>query len=221
LEVKMKSAALTDSEGRGRRLRPKTRWELTRGAFDTLLRQLDPDAQRAGEKYQTVHRSLSKFFECRGCASAAELADETLNRVARRLEEGETIYAAEFAGYAYGVARNVLREHARGPEPRTRPLDALRPPSHPRLSPFEEEEELRRRESSERRLGCLETCAGALPEESRRLILSYYEGDAGERIDGRRQLAARLGIPLNNLRIRAHRIRERLEKCVSACVGRG
>ena len=215
----MKTAALRELEGRGRRPHLKTRWELTQSAFDRLLTQLDPDAHKAGEKYQTVHRSLAKFFECRGCASAAELADETLNRVARRLEEGELIYAGEFSGYAYGVARNVLREHMRGPEPRSRPLDSLLPQSHPHLSPFEEEEEARRRESSERRLACLETCAGALTAEARLLILSYYEGDSGERIDGRKRLAERLGIPLNNLRIRVHRIRERLEKCVSACVG--
>ncbi|HJQ32442.1 MAG TPA: sigma-70 family RNA polymerase sigma factor [Pyrinomonadaceae bacterium] len=215
------TAALTEREGRGRRPHLKRAWELTQGAFDRLLAQLDPDAQKAGEKYKTVHRSLSKFFECRGCASSDELADETLNRVARRLEDGETIYAEQFAAYAYGVARNVLREHARGPEPRTHTLDALPPPSHPRLSPFEEEESAHARESAERRLECLETCAGALPAESRELILSYYEGGAGERIARRRQLAERLGIPLNNLRIRAHRIRERLEKCVGACVGRG
>jgi len=125
----MKSVALQDVKGRGNRFRLKIRRELSQSAFDRLLAQLDPDAQRAGEKYQTVQRSLAKFFECRGCATPFELADETLNRVARRLEEGETIYAGEFASYAYGVARNVLREHARGPEPRSRPLDSLRIPA--------------------------------------------------------------------------------------------
>jgi DNA-directed RNA polymerase specialized sigma24 family protein len=116
------------------------------------------------------------------------------------------------------VARNVLRERARSPEARTQPLDLLTPSAHPPHSPFEAEEEAAKRASSERRLECLESCAGELPPEARLLILSYYEGGAGERITGRKQLAARLGIPINNLRIRAHRIRERLEKCVSSCV---
>jgi RNA polymerase sigma factor (sigma-70 family) len=217
--VTTEAAAPAGREGLGRRPHLKRAWELTQGAFDRLLAQLDPDAQKAGEKYKTVHRSLSKFFECRGCASSDELADETLNRVARRLEDGETVYAADFAGYAYGVARNVLRERARGPEPRTRPLETLLPPSHPRLSPSEEEEAALARESAERRLACLEECAEALPAEARELILSYYEGGAGERIAGRKRLAGRLGVPLSNLRIRAHRIRERLEKCVGACLG--
>jgi len=215
----METAALTEMQGRGRRPHLKRAWELTQGAFDRLLAQLDPDAQKAGEKYKTAHRSLSKFFECRGCASSDELADETLNRVARRLEDGETIYAGEFAAYAYGVARNVLREHARGPAPRTHALDALPPPAHPRLSPLEEEEEALARESSERRLECLERCAETLPAEARELILSYYDGGSGERIARRKQLAERLGIPLSTLRIRAHRIRERLERCVAACLG--
>jgi RNA polymerase sigma factor (sigma-70 family) len=196
----------------------KTVWELSQGAFDRLLAQLDPDAHRAGEKYKTVQRSLSKFFECRGCATPFELADETLNRVARRLEEGETIYAGEFASYAYGVARNVLREHARGPEPRLRSLEELPPPAHPRFSPFEAEEEMLRRRTFEHRLECLESCAATLPAEARLLILSYYEGDPSDRIDVRRRLAERMGIPLNTLRIRVHRIRRRLEKCVNNCL---
>jgi RNA polymerase sigma factor (sigma-70 family) len=220
LEVSMKSATLRDITGREKRFRLKTGRELSQSAFDRLLAQLDPDSHRAGEKYTTVQRSLARFFECRGCATPFELADETLNRVARRLEEGETIYAGEFAGYAYGVARNVLREHLRGPELRARPLDDLPVPAHPRFSPFEAEDEALRRESFERRLECLESCAATLPAEARLLILAYYDGEPGERINARRQLAERLGIPLNNLRIRIHRIRGRLEKSVRASLGR-
>ena len=53
----------------------------------------------------------------------------------------------------------------------------------------------------------------------RKLILSYYEG-AATKIENRKQMAESLGISVNGLRIRVHRIREKLEKCITACLGR-
>ena len=67
---------------------------------------------------------------------------------------------------------------------------------------------------------CLSRCLQALSEESRALIIEYYDDERGKKIERRRRLAARLGIPLNALRIRAHRIRIGLEACVRECVGR-
>src|SRR5579863_10153854 len=60
---------------------------------------------------------------------------------------------------------------------------------------------------------------GNCPESSQ-LIMKYYQGDKQARIEARRDLATRLGIPLNALRIRAHRIRVHLEGCVEQCTKR-
>jgi len=46
------------------------------------------------------------------------------------------------------------------------------------------------------------------------LILRYYQGEQRAKIENRRALAERLGLTINALRIRASRIRSRLEACV-------
>jgi DNA-directed RNA polymerase specialized sigma24 family protein len=52
------------------------------------------------------------------------------------------------------------------------------------------------------------------------LVLQYYQEEKGAKIEHRRAMAERLGIPLNALRIRAHRIRVALRDCVSDCLAR-
>ncbi|HKP13442.1 MAG TPA: hypothetical protein VJZ91_15080, partial [Blastocatellia bacterium] len=185
-------------------------WMLTREAFDMLLASLDADRECAARKYEVLRSKLFKYFECRGCLLAEDLTDETINRVARRLAEGRQIWTHEPASYFYGVARNVLREYWASPEREFATLDALPPLSHP------DTDALRQQESeSERRLALLGVCLKQLPAESRELILDYYQGERGERIRRRQQMAVRLGIPQNALRIRIHRIRERLERSFS------
>ena len=72
--------------------------------------------------------------------------------------------------------------------------------------------------TQEQRLDCLEHCLQGLPPKDRDLIGGYYQGETSVKIHNRRSLAAKLGVPLNALRIRALRIRERLEACVEGCL---
>jgi DNA-directed RNA polymerase specialized sigma24 family protein len=71
---------------------------------------------------------------------------------------------------------------------------------------------------SEIALDCLDRCLEGLTVDSRQLIVDYYQEERRAKIELRQQLAEKLGIPLNALRIRAHRIRATLEKCVTKCV---
>ena len=48
--------------------------------------------------------------------------------------------------------------------------------------------------------------------------MKYYEGEKQAKITNRRRLAEELGITLDALRIRAHRIRRELRKCVVHCL---
>jgi len=73
----------------------------------------------------------------------------------------------------------------------------------------------------EQRLDCLERCLDQLSPNDREVIRTYYTGDTGIKIQNRRQLAESLGIPINALRIRALRIREKLEDCVETCLSNG
>jgi len=65
---------------------------------------------------------------------------------------------------------------------------------------------------------CLEQCMRKLSDESRELVLRYYQADGRQKIEERKQLAEELGIAPNALRIRAYRIRAALQKCLEKCV---
>lgn len=183
-----------------------------------LLERLDSDPNRAGEKYEHIRDSIKKVFESRGCHPSDYLADETFNRVARRISEGAEIDKANISAYIYGVARNVAREHLRGPDINLLPIDGLSRSQHPAEGPGEMSERQNARDASEQGLDCLDRCFDKLPPAARDLILAYYDVDKGEQIEYRKQLAESLGLTTNGLRIRVHRIREKLEKCVEKCL---
>jgi DNA-directed RNA polymerase specialized sigma24 family protein len=185
---------------------PKQKWTLTKSAFDLLLAQLDSDRQEAGTKYEGLRRKLVKFFEWRGCSFSEDLADETINRVARNLELGEKV--RDLPAYCGGVARLVVLESLRARQQEQQVLRAGPCPSTPAA------------DEADQRAECLEYCMRKLSPENSQLIVQYYQEDKQARIRAREGLAARLGIPLNALRIRTHRIRVALERCVDECMKR-
>jgi RNA polymerase sigma factor (sigma-70 family) len=184
---------------------PRVKWVLTQDLFDKLLSFLDADRDQAGLKYEGLRRRLLKFFEWRGCSAREDLADETLNRLAKNIAAGEQIQ--NLGAYCIGVARIVFLEALRS---RNRELNATRSSSESGANV--------RDEIAERRLECLSRCLGELSEDNRQLFLQYHQGEKSARIEARERLAKELGIPLNALRIRAHRIRAKLESCVEQCV---
>jgi DNA-directed RNA polymerase specialized sigma24 family protein len=184
---------------------------LTREGLEALLAYLDTDRDRAGEKYERIRQRLVKLFECRGVPLPEEPADETIDRVARRLAAGEQILAAEPAAYFYGVARNVLREIWTRQRERRTGLELLPTAPPPDLEGASGDAECRS--------ACLGKCLGTLPAETRKLVVEYYrQGGGARKISGRKDLAARLGISINTLWVRAHRARARLERCLRDCL---
>ena len=181
------------------------RWTLTPRAFERLLERLGPDRESAGREYQSLRTRLLDYFDWKGAQQPELAADETLDRVARRLEEGEPIERLE--GYTYGVARLVLLEQARLHlrERKASAQAALEPAAGP--PPNEEA-----------RIACLMRCLERLPAEERALIVAYYEGAGRSHLEGRKALAARLGLVYATLKTRTHRLRLRLEACMRACL---
>ena len=53
------------------------------------------------------------MFVSKGFSDAEDLADETINRVAKKLPEIQDTYVGEPARYFHGVARYILREMMR------------------------------------------------------------------------------------------------------------
>jgi DNA-directed RNA polymerase specialized sigma24 family protein len=178
---------------------------LTQQAFDSLLAKLDADRDGAGRKYEVIRGRLVKFFEVRGCLRPEDLADETINRAAKRILEGAAV--AQVLPYSLGVARLVFIESLRDPETRGIALEELPATTPPTDDP-------------DPRTECFETCLESLTAQDREMILAYYCGDQGIKINNRKRLAERTGIGQNALRIRTHRIRGRLEQCVQTCLSR-
>ncbi len=184
--------------------------EMNHSSFAALLASLNADVEQAAQKYVALRQRLAKFFECRGCNSTLDLADEVFNRVARRLSEGEVIRAADPSAYFYGVARNVLREYQESRERRFISLDDLTPYETPLTDPAETELQDQQRQRLGSLMDCMETCLRELPEETRLLLLNYHRYEKRERIKARKEMAERMGITINALKIRVHRIRASL-----------
>jgi DNA-directed RNA polymerase specialized sigma24 family protein len=175
-------------------------WVLTRESFEALLAWLDPNREVAGQKYEEIRTRLIKIFASRGCYEPEDLADETINRVTNKLEEIEATFIGERARYFYGVANKVHLEYLR-----RKPA----PPLPPVTNTSEE---------AERRCQCLDQCVGKLTAENRELVFQYYQEEKRAKIEHRKQQANHLGIAVNALRIRAHRIRRSLQDCVKECL---
>lgn len=184
-------------------------WALTPDAFEKLLDSFSQDRNEAGAQYEIIRRKLVRFFEWRAIGSADEHADETINRVARRLHEGQTI--DNLRSYFYGVARMVLMEALRDREQAPVAIDDVLVVLRQKASEVTEHE-------LDPRIVCFDRCLDSLPPKSRTLIVTYYEEEKRAKIELRQELADRLQIPMNALRIRAHRIRMNLEKCIMTCL---
>src|SRR5262245_44071447 len=114
--------------------------DLKQEDFDRLLNWLDDDRELAGEVYERIRWRLVTILASRGCLAAEELADETIDRVARRVAEIQSTYHGDKSIYFLGVMNNVHHEY-------------LRRPPLPRLVQQDEEPE-----AKEQTYICLDRC---------------------------------------------------------------
>jgi RNA polymerase sigma factor (sigma-70 family) len=187
---------------------------ITTESFGDFLAWLDGGADSEGESYLMMRKRLVAYFDRRNCINPEELADESLNRVARRLAEEGGIESDSPAKYCYTVARFVLLEYFRSAKPREVSLESAPQIRQYGISHSAEAED---GQSREKLLDCLEKCAEKLEEKQRDLIFGYYSGERRTKIENRKRTADALGISVNALSIRACRIREKLEVCVKRC----
>jgi RNA polymerase sigma factor (sigma-70 family) len=172
--------------------------------FELLLGWLDPDPERAGQRYEAIRAKLVKIFICRGCTVAEDLADQTIDRVASKVPQIAQRYVGPPEPYFYRVAQFIYFEHLRKQR-----VTAATPP---RPEPAED------READ---YVCLDHCLERLAAGDRELLEAYYQGEKGLRIERRKQLAKQLGISPGILRVRLHQIRQELRQCVSRCLSSG
>ena len=182
---------------------------ITQNAFGRFLAWLDGGVDSGGETYLEIRRRLVAYFNRRHRPLAEDLADETLNRVSRTLEQQGAISVTPPARYCYVVARFILLEDLRR-ERRQVPVDDAR-----MAAPQMDLADMGGPASAhEERLKRLDICLDRLKPEQREIVVEYYRDVRRDRITRRRRLAQRLGITMNALSIRAWRIRATLESCL-------
>ena len=173
---------------------------LQKTDFDRLLLWLDPNPERAGELYEKIRWRLIAILASRGCRVPEELADEIIDRVARRVADIEVTYVGDKSLYFLGVMNNVHHEYLKRPR-----LSELAPP--PEDSAVKEQTYM-----------CLDRCVARLAPHAREIIEQYYTADKRAKITLRKRIAAALGISNSNLRLRALRIRAKLQTCIEQCL---
>ncbi len=185
----------------------RQRWDLTQEAFDELLAWLNPDREEAAKKYEEIRRRLIRTFMHRGCTTAEDAADRTINQVVRRVPEIRESYEGDPALYFYGAARNIFSEYFRSRVDET-PLI----PEIAAAPPDDEPDEW------EREHECLEKCLEELTPRNRDLLLEYYQEEGGAKVEHHKEMARRLGLTPNALRVLMCRLRASFKKCMRACL---
>jgi DNA-directed RNA polymerase specialized sigma24 family protein len=170
---------------------------------DDLLSWLDDDPDRAAQQYEILRQKLIVFFEQRRCRDAENLADETCERVLRKLRDRAEISVPPGA-YFFGVARNVALEYWKHTG---REEEAVHELTRQTQNVDDGCAEWKRK-------ACVKECVEALAAEERGLLEAYYlEGRSDRPV-----LAAKLKKSPNAMRIEVFRIKRRLWACIQACL---
>jgi RNA polymerase sigma factor (sigma-70 family) len=177
--------------------------------FDDLLAWLNPDRELAGSIYLDLRHSLLRIFAWNRCSDPEGMTDETFDRVARQAHTLRETYEGNPRLFFYGVANNLIKEYRKKIKSHVS-LEGVEPTQD---APQELEEE-----TAERRRECLGKCLEKLPKEKRDLILAYYAREKQAKIIHRAEMARRLGISVETLRVRMLRIRIGLENCIELCL---
>ncbi len=187
---------------------------MTPEAFAKLLAAFAPDSnEEAGARYEAARARLVKLFQWRGIFDAEEAADETLNRVARKIDEGEIV--RDMSAFIGGIARFVVLEKLKSKERTNVALEDAPPTAF-----IKQPEEFADDPADEQKLRCFNLCMREMPDEMRQIVVEYYNADAdgSVRIEHRKRMAERLNLEMNALRNRALRARGKLEDCIKNCI---
>ena len=180
-------------------------WEPPQEAWDKFILFLDADIDVAADKYEVIRRKLITYFERRQCLSAEYLADVSINRVIKRLFDGQIIET--LMGYVYGVARIVHLEYLAEQKAGQLLHDEIAHNGEP----------IETAQTDDLRI-CFDECLATLTTENHEFIKLYYEDTRRAKIDNRKVMSGRMKISQNALVLRAFQIRKKLERCTNKCL---
>jgi DNA-directed RNA polymerase specialized sigma24 family protein len=179
----------------------KTHSNVTAEEFNRLLAWLGGSPEAAARQYEIIRQGLITVFLNRRCPDAEDLADVTIDRVARKLEALAGNYEGDPTRYFYGVAKKVLLEYSKRKPPPVAPGPVVE--HDPQTEAYHD---------------CLDACLDRLTPENRELILNYYGEKRRRKTDSRQKLQEQFSLKAGALRARTFRIRATLEKCVRQCL---
>lgn len=185
------------------------RTQLDQVQFDGLLKWLSPDQDEAGKTYEYIRAGLMRYFRFKGCRNDEELADETINRVAKKLPEMDLTTGNKPITYFYGFAANIFLEELRSNK-REVELEAIPPVKQP----------IDASENEGLKFDCLDYCLGKLEPIDKELLIDYYRKDRSEKFEYRKKLAENLNLSIGTLHVKVHRLRQVLRICVEKCIGK-
>lgn len=159
---------------------------------DAFLSLFGQEPAAAESAYIAFFERLVKYFEGRGAKTAEDLAQETIRRALLKFTDGTgENYPICLFPYLFGIARNVLHEHWKNGQRRECYM------------PGEILDELPCVHGSYDHALLLRQCLAVLKLDERELLIRYHS-------DQREELERELKVDRNNLRVRVHRITQRL-----------
>lgn len=177
------------------------------GSLNRLLLRLDSDLPRAAEKYEELRRVLIKFFEWNRSPRADDLADEVISRLAMKaVDDIQNIKA-----FARKIAEYVLMEEAK----KSQRLTSIDEMTHEIPSVETSPDTIVEKLDAKIRIDCLRMCREQLLPEEDALVMAYHDVEHESHKLCRKRLAQQMGLTMNALRVRANRLRDKLEDCVS------
>jgi DNA-directed RNA polymerase specialized sigma24 family protein len=176
---------------------------ITQQDFDTLLAWLDSDRENAGIMYEKIRTGLINFFYFKGCSDGESLADETINRVIRKIATLDLSTDFKPASVFYGFATNVFFEELKL--------------SHREIQ-IEGDIKSNTKVVNQTKFDCLDECLQNLSNEDRELAIEYYSKSKSEKFEHRRELAEKLGLKIGAMQVKLFRIRKTLKTCIENCM---
>lgn len=182
-------------------------YDLGQNEFDALLGLFSANREEAGERYEQIRSGLVRFFGFKGCTDPTGLADETINRVARKLHTFDSSKNTQPVSFFYGFASNILLEYRRKIFRESELVENRI--GVPTASAEEDTDDAGRK--------CLYKCLEELPLAEKELVIEYYSCDRQERIELRQKMCGRFQCTAAALYTRVFRIKSTLKDCIVAC----
>jgi RNA polymerase sigma factor (sigma-70 family) len=181
--------------------------QIDQSEFDALLNWLSPNREEAGERYESIRSGLIRYFRFKGCSNEEDLADETINRVTKKLPKLDLTTGNKPITYFYGFASKIFLEELKRNRKETEFETRFQPANPNDLIDVEEN-----------RFNCLEKCLNKIKSSEKELLTNYYRKDKSEKFDFRKRMAESLGISINTLHVKIHRLRNTVRICLEKCL---